>query len=64
MESLGELFFIHSDFSLTSLLTNDYSLNHKNFYYVNSVFIVKNSTSLKWKRFKTQKVLFNVGANI
>ena len=32
MEHLAELFFILSDFSLTPLLTTDFSLNHKNFY--------------------------------
>ena len=50
MEYLAVMFFIHSDFSLTPLLTNDFSLNHENFYYiymlVNSVLIVKNSITL------------------
>ena len=53
MEYLPQLFLAHSDFSLTPLTLNikdntkDFSLNHKNFYYiymyVNSVLIVKNS---------------------
>ena len=47
MEYLAELLFIHSDFPLTPLLTNDFSLYHKNLYYIyihaNSVLIVKNS---------------------
>ena len=33
-EKMAELFFIHSDFSLTPLLINDFSLNHKNLYYI------------------------------
>ena len=34
MKKMAELFFIHSDFSLTPLLINDFSLNHKNLYYI------------------------------
>ena len=49
MEYLAELSFIHSDFSLTPLITNDLSLNYKNFCcfckYVNSLLIVKNSNT-------------------
>ena len=40
MEYLAELFCIHSDFLLRSLLTNDLSQNHQNFYihmYINSI---------------------------
>ena len=37
----AEIFFVHSDFSLTSLFTNDFSLNNKKLYdicmHVNSV---------------------------
>ena len=47
MEYLAELFAMHSDFSSTSQLTNDFSLYLKNLYYIyihaNSVLIVKNS---------------------
>ena len=47
MEYFVELFFIHSDFSLKQLLTNDFSLNRNSFFYiymyVNSVLIMKNS---------------------
>ena len=31
---MAELFLIHSDFSLTPLLTSDFSLNHKNLYQI------------------------------
>ena len=45
MKYIDELFFVHSDFSLTPLLTSYFSLNHKHFYYiymyVNSVLIFK-----------------------
>ena len=34
MEYLAELYFVHSAFSLTPVLTNDFSLNHKSFYYI------------------------------
>ena len=34
MEYLAELFFVHSDFSLSQLLTNVFLQNHKNLYYV------------------------------
>ena len=37
MEYLAELFFVHSDFSLSPLLTYDFQdnqLNHKKFYYI------------------------------
>ena len=48
MEYLIELYFVHADFSLTPLLVIEFSLNHKNLYYIykylNSVLIVKNST--------------------
>ena len=34
MEYLAEQFFIHSNFSLTPLLTDDILMNHKCFYYI------------------------------
>ena len=34
MEYLAELFFDHFDFSRTPLLTNDFSLNHRNLYQI------------------------------
>ena len=55
MEYLAELFFVHSDFSLAQVLTNDFSQNHKNVYYIYihansilcySVLIVKNQIEL------------------
>ena len=61
----GWIIFVHSHFSLTPLLTNDFSLNHKNFYYiclyVNSVLIVKNSNALVCYRLQRSwgKVIFS-----
>ena len=34
MEYLAEQFFIHSNFSLTPLSTDDILMNHKCFYYI------------------------------
>ena len=34
MEYLAEFFVVHSDFSLTLLLINDFSLNQTNVYYI------------------------------
>ena len=61
MEDLAELYFVHPDFSLTPVLTNDFSLNHKNFYYIymhlNSLLIVKNLTV--WRRVLIEKEIYS-----
>ena len=41
LEYFAELSFAHSDFSLTPLLTNAFSLNHKKLYY--SIYLYANS---------------------